>query len=422
MSVTPPGRGDAWRLPLFMALGGLSGVWIGWAWGERWDAPELEPFVLAVRTLGAVFLSALKALMVPLVVLSMVLGVQQLGHGRAVGRMAGLTTLYFGLTTLCAVVIGLTLVTWIHPGASSVAELAGDAVAIERVSAWQAVADVVTGMFPPNLIDAAARGNVLGLIVASLVFGLALSRTCAPDAPLLEALGAINRALFVLVHWVVALAPLGVGALVADRLGRAGGGEAVFAELERLVGYSLTVLAGLALHAFVVLPALLWLFTRRNPLSYFLNVFEALATAFGTASSAATLGVTLRCVVERNSVSRKSADFVLPIGATVNMDGTALYEAVAAVFIAQTLGVELDLVGLGVVALTATLAAVGAAAIPEAGLVTMVLVLHAVGLPAEGVGLLLAVDWVLDRFRTALNVWGDTVGAAVIDEVAVQRA
>ncbi len=422
MSVAPPGRGDAWRLPLFMALGGLGGVWIGWAWGERWNEPEFEPFVLAVRTSGAVFLAALKALMVPLVVLSMVLGVQQLGAGRAVGRMAGLTTLYFGLTTLCAVLIGLTLVTWIHPGAASAVEVVSSAAPIERVSAFQAIADVVTGMFPPNLIDAAARGNVLGLIVASLVFGLALSRVCAPDSPLMEALGAINRALFIVVHWVVALAPIGVGALVADRLGRAGGGEAVFAELQRLVGYSLTVLAGLAVHGFVVLPALLWIFTRRSPLRYFLNVFEALATAFGTASSAATLGVTLRCVVERNSVSRKSADFVLPIGATVNMDGTALYEAVAAVFIAQTLGVELDLIGLGVVALTATLAAVGAAAIPEAGLVTMVLVLQAVGLPAEGVGLLLAVDWVLDRFRTSLNVWGDTVGAAVIDEVAVKHA
>ncbi|MBL8801015.1 MAG: dicarboxylate/amino acid:cation symporter [Planctomycetes bacterium] len=421
MSAGTPGRGGAWRLPMFMALGGLGGVWIGWAWGDRWTAPEFEPFVLALRTLGTVFLSALKALMVPLVVLSMVLGVQQMGAGRAVGRMAGMATLYFGITTLCAVLIGLSLVTWIHPGSVGAVELASGGPAVERVSAWQAVADVVTGMFPPNLIDAAARGNVLGLIVASLVGGVALSRTCAPDSPLIEALGALNRALFIVVHWVVAFAPIGIGALVADRLGRAGGGEAVFTELQRLVGYSITVLLGLAVHSLVVLPTILWLVTRRNPLRYFLNVFEALATAFGTASSAATLGVTLRCVVERNAVSRKSADFVLPIGATVNMDGTALYEAVAAVFIAQSLGIELDMIGLAVVALTATLAAVGAAAIPEAGLVTMVLVLQAVGLPAEGVGLLLAVDWILDRFRTATNVWGDTVGAAVIDDVVVKR-
>jgi Na+/H+-dicarboxylate symporter len=416
MTVTTPGRAGAWRLPLFMALGGIGGVAIGWAWGARWDAPEMEPFVLLVRTLGTVFLASLKALMVPLVVLSMVLGVQQLGAGRGVGRLVGVTSLYFLSTTFIAVMLGLVLVTWIHPGVAGDAQAAAAAAApSERVSALQALSEVVTGMFPANLVEAAARGNVLGLIVASLAFGLALSRLARPSPALLDALDALNRALFVIVHWVVWFAPIGVCALVADRLGRAGGGDAVFRELQRLFAYSATVMLGLAVHGFVVLPLILWLVARRNPVRYFANVFEAVITAFGTASSAATLGVTLRCVVERNNVSRKSADFVLPIGATVNMDGTALYEAVAAVFIAQSLGIELDTVSLAVVALTATLAAIGAAAIPEAGLVTMVLVLQAVGLPAEGVGLLLAVDWVLDRFRTALNVWGDTVGAAVID-------
>lgn len=421
MTTTPPGRAGTWRLPLFMALGGIGGVAIGWTWGARWDAPELELLVVVVRTLGAVFLASLKALMVPLVVLSMVLGVQQLGAGRAVGKLVGVTSLFFMTTTFIAVLIGLALVTWIHPGVAGEAQAAAAASApSERVSALQALSDVVTGMFPANLVEAASRGNVLGLIVASLALGVALTRVGGQSKVLLDALEALNSALFIVVHWVVAFAPIGVCALVADRLGRAGGGDAVLDELQRLLAYSTTVLLGLAAHALVVLPLILWLFARRNPLRYFANVFEALITAFGTASSAATLGVTMRCVVERNKVSKKSADFVLPIGATVNMDGTALYEAVAAVFIAQSLGIELDAISLGVVALTATLAAIGAAAIPEAGLVTMVLVLQAVGLPAEGVGLLLAVDWVLDRFRTAVNVWGDTVGAAVIDRTVVQ--
>lgn len=420
MTTAPPGRAGAWRLPLLMALGGIGGVAIGWGWGARWAAPEFEPFVVVVRTLGTVFLASLKALMVPLVVLSMVLGVQQLGAGRAVGKLVGATTLFFVSTTFVAVLTGLALVTWIHPGAVGEVSAAAEVVVpSERLSAWTALGDVVTGMFPANLVEAASRGNVLGLIVASLGFGLALTRIGPKAQPLLDGLDAANRALFVIVHWVVWFAPIGVCALVADRLGRAGGGAAVFGELQRLFWYSATVLLGLAFHAFVVLPLILALIARRNPLRYFANVFEALITAFGTASSAATLAVTLRCVVERNKVSRKSADFVLPIGATINMDGTALYEAVAAVFIAQSLGIELDGAALAVVALTATLAAIGAAAIPEAGLVTMVLVLQAVGLPAEGVGLLLAVDWILDRFRTAVNVWGDTVGAAVIDRTAI---
>jgi Na+/H+-dicarboxylate symporter len=397
-----------------MAAGGIGGVALGWALGPRWNEPDLEAFTLAVQVTGELFLAALKALMVPLVVLGMILGVQELGGGRSVRRLAAGTTLYFLSTTFIAVLIGLALVTWIHPGtAGSAAAILGEP-APERLSALASIANVVRGLVPANLFDAAAHGNVLGLIVASLAFGVALTRI-ERAAPLLDALGAANRALYVLVRWVVELAPLGVLALVAERLGRAGGGDVVLAELERLLAYSLTVLAGLALHAFVVLPLVLRALAGRNPLRYFGQLLEALITALGTASSAATLGVTRRCVVERAGVSARTADFVLPIGATVNMDGTALYEAVAAVFIAQSLGIELDAASLAIVALTATLAAIGAAAIPEAGLVTMVLVLQAVGLPAEGVGLLLAVDWVLDRFRTSVNVWGDAVGAAVLD-------
>jgi Na+/H+-dicarboxylate symporter len=175
------------------------------------------------------------------------------------------------------------------------------------------------------------------------------------------------------------------------------------------------VLTGLALHAFVTLPLLLLVLARRNPLRFFSGMGDSLVTAFGTASSAATLGVTLACLQEKNGVSARAADFVVPLGTTVNMNGTALYEAVAVLFIAQSLGIELGAASQMVVVMTATLAAIGAAAIPEAGLVTMLLVLTAVGLPPEGIGLILSIDWILDRFRTAVNVWGDAVGAAVVD-------
>jgi Na+/H+-dicarboxylate symporter len=189
----------------------------------------------------------------------------------------------------------------------------------------------------------------------------------------------------------------------------------VWNEVAGLGWYAGTVLLGLGIHAFVSLPLVLLLVARRNPLRYLAGMGDALITAFGTASSAATLGVTLECVTKRNGVSERAAEFVVPLGTTVNMDGTALYEAVAVLFIAQTMGIELPVSRQLVVLVTATLAAIGAAAIPEAGLVTMVLVLTAVGLPAEGVGLILSIDWILDRFRTAVNVWGDSVGAAVVD-------
>jgi Na+/H+-dicarboxylate symporter len=190
----------------------------------------------------------------------------------------------------------------------------------------------------------------------------------------------------------------------------------VWADLRALAWYAATVLVALAVHACFTLPLLLALLTGRNPARFLAGMGEALITAFGTASSAAALGLTLACLQERNGVSARAADFVVPLGTTVNMNGTALYEAVAVVFIAQRLGVELSLVSQLVVVVTATLAAIGAAAIPEAGLVTMLLVLTAVGLPAEGIGLILSIDWVLDRFRTAVNVWGDAVGAAVVDQ------
>jgi Na+/H+-dicarboxylate symporter len=176
-----------------------------------------------------------------------------------------------------------------------------------------------------------------------------------------------------------------------------------------------TVLIGLAIHALVVLPLILWLFGRRNPYRYLMNMGAALLTAFSTASSSATLPLTIECAEQKNMVSRRAAYFVLPLGATVNMDGTALYEAVAAIFIAQAVGMALGIEQQVLIFLTATLAAIGAAGIPEAGLVTMVIVLRAVNLPLEGIGLILAVDWLLDRFRTTVNVWGDATGAAIIE-------
>jgi len=177
-----------------------------------------------------------------------------------------------------------------------------------------------------------------------------------------------------------------------------------------------TVLTGLGIHAFLTLPLIYWVFTRKNPYRFMLHMSQALVTAFSTASSSATLPVTMECATVKAGISKRSTDFVLPLGATINMDGTALYEAVAAIFIAQAIGMELTMLQQLVIAVTATLAAIGAAGIPEAGLVTMIIVLNAVGLPIEYIGLILSVDWLLDRFRTAVNAFGDSIGAAVVEK------
>ena len=271
------------------------------------------------------------------------------------------------------------------------------------------------GMIPSNIFSAMARMEILPLIVFSLILGAALSVLGPRARSTIEVLSTLNDAVMKLVHWIMIIAPIGIFGLIAARIGHAGGFSGFLPELWSLGKYSFTVLVGLAIHGIIVLPLILKFIGRRNPGQYVKGVGAALLNAFSTASSSATLPLTLQGVEEENGISNRTASFVLPLGATINMDGTALYEAVAAMFIAQVYGISMDPVMQGVIFLTATLAAIGAAGIPEAGLVTMIIVLRAVGLPIEGIGLLLTIDWLLDRFRTTVNVWGDSVGAGVIE-------
>lgn len=414
----PSGRA-AWLLPLLMLVGAVAGATIGTVFGPRWSDPSFEGWALALRLLGTVFLNLLKALVIPLVVTSVITGITRMGDLRRVGRTAAGTLFFFMCTTFVAVFTGIVFVNLLQPGrvgtVDNVASLSAAQAERADVGALQAFFEVIVGMFPPNLFAAATEGNILGLIVFSLLFGGVLTLEGKRGQALIDLIDVANEALMKLVRLVVWVAPLGILGLVADRIGMAGGGAAVWAEIQRLAWYAATVMIGLAFHGVVTLPLILRLIARRKPGRYAMNMGDSFLTALGTASSAATMAVTLRCVVEKNQVSRRAADFVIPLGTTINMDGTALYEAVAVMFIAQTLGIELSFTQQVVVLFTATLAAIGAAAIPEAGLVTMVIVLTAVGLPVEGIGLILSIDWILDRFRTSINVWGDAVGAAVID-------
>jgi len=279
------------------------------------------------------------------------------------------------------------------------------------------ITDILQSFVSPNLIKSMLEMDILPIIIFSLVFGAVLTTLGEKGKSVISFFDAVNEAIMKMVHLVLYFAPIGTFALIASNLGAAGGGDAFWEELMKIGKYAFTVLAALLFHALVVLPAILWFVGRRNPLSYFKGASAALMTAFSTASSSATLPVTIECAEENNGVSRRASLFVLPIGATVNMDGTAMYEAIAAIFIAQMLGIHLGFTEQIIIFVTATLAAIGAAGIPEAGLVTMVMVLQSVGLPLEGIGMLLSIDWFLDRCRTTINVWGDSIGAAVVDKL-----
>lgn len=286
----------------------------------------------------------------------------------------------------------------------------------EDSSIKKTLEQVITDLLPRNLFQSMVENDVLPLIIFSLVFGGVLT-TLNDGQIVIDFVSVLNKAILKIVDLILLFAPIGIGGLIAGRLGDAGGFEGFGSEFLSLWKYSSTVILGLILHGFGILILIYYFITKRSPFDYVKNTSPALVTAFSTSSSSATIPVTLECAIKNNGINAKIADFVIPLGATVNMDGTALYEAVAAVFIAQIYGMELSLGQLIVIFLTATLAAVGAAGIPEAGLVTMVIVLKAVNIPVEGISLILVIDWFLDRCRTTINVWGDSIGAAVIDQL-----
>ncbi len=387
----------AWAMGLAIIAGGVSGYW----WGEAMQS---------VAWLGQLFLTTLKMLIVPLVAASIISGVAGLGDVRSLGRMGGLSVAYYTVTTFIAVTIGLVMANLWQPGVG--VSLGTDLHAPMPKVGDVGITDLILSLVYPNIIAAAADMKLLPIIVFCIVFAAALSTLGERGRPVVAFFEGLNEAMMTMVHWIMVFAPVGVFALIASRLGAAGGGEAFMAQLGGLAKYALAVISGLLVHA-MVLCALLTVLARRAITEYLGHIGTALMTAFSTASSSAALPVTMDGV-KAAGVDEKARRFVLPLGATINMDGTALYEAVAVLFIAQAYGIDLSLGQQTLVLVTAAMAAIGAAGIPEAGLVTMVIVLEAVGLPLEGIGLLLAIDWFLDRCRTAVNVFGDTVGAAVV--------
>ena len=441
----PHGTG---RLTLFIAVAIVAAIIL---------AGQAPQFAAQLDIGGEIFLRLLKMMVVPLVVTSVMSGILGMGDIRKLGKPGGTAVVYYLATTLLAVFVGLIVVNTIRPGEGEQAQQAlkamrssrgvstdemkqkisqhlADAVGVETEEVQKVMKELslpedpkvgtvlknlVLMLFTDNLFQSAARGDLLPLIFFSIIFAGMLTTLGDRVAVLTGMIDQANEALMSFVMLLMKIAPLGIFCLVAARFGEAQAKGELYQRLQEMGWYMAAVLIGLSIHALITLPLILYFMTRRNPYRFIYQMLQALLTAFSPASSSATLPVTMECATKNAKVSDKSVEFVLPLGATVNMDGTALYEAVAAIFIAQLIGKDLVLAEQIIVALTATLAAIGAAGIPQAGLVTMLIVLSAVGLPLEMVGLILSVDWLLDRFRTAVNVLGDAMGAAVVERTLV---
>ena len=407
-----------WKILIGMLLGILAGLlvnesfvlsgWLGNLFGKLSFIRVAAVWVLRplLGPIGDIFIKLLKMLIVPLILASMIVGVAKVGDIRKLGGLGGRTFVFYITTTFASVLVGLILVNLIKPG-SGAPTLGGvvPEAAYSTVSVWS----VVLNMIPDNPFKAMVNMEILPLIVFALFMGGVLTTIGQKGKPLIDFFDSLNDVMMKMADVVIKLTPIGVFALLGQVVAQTG--VSIFANLGK---YMLTVLLGLGVHAFITLPLLLSLIGRARPKKFLGHVSPALTTAFSTASSSATLPLSLDCVTKRAGLAPRVTSFVLPLGATINMDGTALYESVAAVFIAQVYGIELAFYQQLLIFLTATLAAIGAAGIPSAGLVTMAIVLKAVGLPLEGIGMILAVDRILDMCRTTVNVWGDTVGCAVI--------
>jgi len=381
-------------------------------------------FVDMFDFIGTLFLNALKMIIVPLIVSSIIVGIAGVGGTQGLGKLGGKTVLYYMVTSLLAILTGLLFVNLFTPGiingvpAMEILNLDASQAqkAAEKVGQHGAgdIADVFLGMVPSNIVSAAANGKMLGLIFFSLVFGFFMTRIPKEYADTQFSFWqGIYHTMMKVTDWIMKFAPLGVFGLVAKIIAQIEPGH--HDDLAKaLTVFFVTVLAALAVHMFVNLPLLLRFVARVNPLRQYPAMAPAMLTAFSTASSSATLPLTLDCVEKNAGVSNRTSSFVLPLGATINMDGTALYECVAAMFIAQAYGLELTLVTQFTVVLIALFTSIGVAGIPAASLVAITIILAAIGLPLEALGLILAVDRILDMFRTSVNVFSDSCGAVLI--------
>lgn len=364
-----------------------------------------------VSWMGEIFLTALKMVIIPLILSSIISGVTSMGGGKNLGRLGAKTLLYYISTSLIAILTGLLLVNVIRPGVG--VELGFSESVDGLTEKAGSINDILMRIVPSNIFESMVNGEILPIIFFAVFFGVFISQTQNKYREMLTTFfDAFFEVMMKMTMFIVRFTPLGIFGIVArevhrnaDQLANLAGSMAI---------YMLTVFLALLIHAFISLPLILRFFARVKAFKHMNNMITPLLTAFSTASSSATLPLTMEAVEHKSGVSNKITSFTLPLGATINMDGTALYECVAAMFIAQVYGIEMHFTQQMIIVVTALLASIGAAGIPMAGLVMLTVILTAAGLPLEGIGLIIAVDMVLDMTRTAVNVWSDSCGAVTI--------
>ncbi|MFT5032513.1 MAG: proton glutamate symport protein [Bermanella sp.] len=400
-----------WQIAIAIALAIIAGSLTGTEaslFGVRYHA--------AYGFLGTLFLNALKMIIVPLVTASIISGIANIGDEKGIGSLGGKTLLFYFGSSLLAILVGLTMVNIMEPGVGSglADALSGDESVAEVLAKVEGkstadVVEVFIRMVPPNIIAAAAEGQMLGLIFFSLLFGFFLARSRSKQTEVVRDFWTgIMDIMTLITLWVMKFAPLGVFGLVAKTVSETG-----FASFQPVLLFFITVVLALGIHSLITMPLLLRFLGGISPAKHYRAMSPALLTAFSTASSSATLPITMECL-EEAGVSKRVRGFVLPLGATVNMDGTALYECVAAIFIAQAFGFDLTYTQQFTIVVVALLTSIGVAGIPAASLVAISIILGVIGIPLEGIGLLMITDRVLDMMRTSVNVFSDSCATAII--------
>ena len=403
-----------WQILIAILVGGIS----GWLTGDTWSLFGVAAYSV-YEFVGTLFINALKMLIVPLISASIIVGVAGIGSGSNLGRLGGKTVGFYLLTTLAAIVLGLLLMNLFQPGIID-GEPAGMLLALDMSSTELTtslgernggdIVNVILRAVPPNIVAAAAEGQMLGIIFFCVLFGYFMTRLEHEYAePLMKFWTGIFQVMMHITEWVMKFAPIGVFGLVAKVVAKTG-----FDAAGPLVAFAVVILLSLAIHTLVTLPLLLRYVARIRPFRYLKLMSPAMLTAFSTASSSATLPVTMECVEEAAKVPNRISSFVLPLGATMNMNGTALYECGAVLFLAQAYGVELGLMTQAIIVFTALITSIGVAGIPSASLVAIAIILAAVGLPMDAIAVLFVFDRILDMVRTSVNVFGDSCCAVIV--------
>lgn len=384
----------------------ILGALTGWFMGE--DA-------LMFSWMGTLFLNALKMVLVPLIVAAIITGISSLGDVRKMGRPGAITIGFFVSTMILASIISITISEIIDPGIGF--QLAAGEAATSSQSTTS-ISDLLLGLISSNIVASAANLELLQLVVFSVIFGSALTIVGDSGKPVINFFEGLNNVMMIIVGWIMHLAPFGVFALVAMPIAQAGGGGAVIEAFSAVSGYVLAVSIALILQG-VILFILMKLISGKGR-DYFRDVLPAILTAISTSSSTATMPASLECA-QSHGLSKSAVRFVIPLGTTINMNGSAVYQAGAAIFLAQVYGITLGFDDYLTIILLSVMAAFGSAGIPQGGYLMTLMIFSVIGIPVEGFGLILAVDWFLDRAHTTLNVWGDLVSAAVLDRFIEEK-